>query len=60
MYHLHQQVLYLKSVLPDGGVTNLLILEAQEEIGGRVKSTVLPSGLTSRFVQWKTVLGKIG
>ena len=33
------------STLSDGGITNLLILEAQEQIGGRVKSTVLSSGV---------------
>ena len=31
--------------LSDGGITNLLILEAQEQIGGRVKNTVLSSGV---------------
>ena len=31
--------------LSDGGITNLLILEAQEQIGGRVKNTVLSSGI---------------
>ncbi len=31
--------------LSDGGITNFLILEAQDKIGGRVKNMVLPSGI---------------